>query len=100
MKNYLKLLSFLKDHRRLFSTAVFTMFVASIFEGFQLSLLVPMTDRIFNNKKIAVPGNLPRFISDFVDKLKDSNLQMKALSVLKMDPNKSKRLQELLSMFQ
>ena len=69
MKNYLKLLSFLKDHRRLFSTAVFTMFVASIFEGFQLSLLVPMTDRIFNNKKIAVPGNLPRFISDFVDKL-------------------------------
>ena len=45
------------------------MFVASIFEGFQLSLLVPMTDRIFNNKKIAVPGNLPRFISDFVDKL-------------------------------
>ncbi|OGS07715.1 MAG: hypothetical protein A2204_00140 [Elusimicrobia bacterium RIFOXYA1_FULL_47_7] len=41
-----------------------------------------------------------KLTDDFVDKLKDSNLQMKALSVLKMDPNKSKRLQELLSMFQ
>ncbi|MBU0468012.1 MAG: ABC transporter ATP-binding protein/permease [Candidatus Omnitrophica bacterium] len=69
MNNYFKLLSFLKDHRRLFSTAVFTMFVASLFEGFQLSLLVPMTDRIFNNKKIATPGNLPEFISNFIDKL-------------------------------
>ena len=69
MNNYFKLLSFLKNHRKLFSTAVFTMFVASLFEGFQLSLLVPMTDRIFNNKKIATPGNLPEFISAFIDKL-------------------------------
>ncbi len=41
-----------------------------------------------------------KITDDFIDKLKDSNLQLKALSVLKMDSNKSKRLQELLSMFQ
>jgi len=45
------------------------MFVASFFEGFQLSLLVPMTDRIFNNKKIVVPNQLPGFIQSGIDKL-------------------------------
>jgi hypothetical protein len=37
---------------------------------------------------------------DFVEKLKDSSFQLKALSALKLNPDKSKRLQELLSMFQ
>jgi hypothetical protein len=41
-----------------------------------------------------------KLTDDFVDKLKDSNLQLKALSLLKMDPNKSKKFQELLSIFQ
>ena len=69
MKNYIKLLSFLKGHRKLFSVAVLTMLVASFFEVFQLSLLVPMTDRIFNNKKIVIPNKLPGFIEAFIDKL-------------------------------
>jgi len=69
MKNYLKLLSFLKDHRKLFSIAVVTMFISSFFEGFQLSLLVPMTDRIFNNKKIVVPNELPAFIEKIIENL-------------------------------
>jgi subfamily B ATP-binding cassette protein MsbA len=45
------------------------MLVASFFEGFQLSLLVPMTDRIFNNKKIVVPNELPGFIEAGIEKL-------------------------------
>ena len=69
MKNYIKLLSFLKGHRKLFSAAVLTMFVASFFEGFSLSLLVPMTDRIFNNKQIVIPNKLPGFVESFIDKL-------------------------------
>ena len=69
MRNYLKLLSFLKGHRRLFGAAVLTMLIASFFEGFQLSLLVPMTDRIFNNKKIIVPTRLPGFIESGIDRL-------------------------------
>jgi len=69
MKNYIKLLSFLKGHRKLFSAAVLTMFVASFFEGFSLSLLVPMTDRIFNNNQIVIPNKLPGFIEAFIDKL-------------------------------
>lgn len=69
MKDYFKLLKFLKGHLRLFTVAVATMLIASFFEGFQLSLLVPMTDRIFNNKPIVVPNKLPAFISAFVDRL-------------------------------
>jgi len=69
MKNYIKLLSFLKGHRKHFSVAVLTMLVASFFEGFQLSLLVPMTDRIFNNKQIVIPNKLPGFVEAFIDKL-------------------------------
>ncbi|OGX39530.1 MAG: hypothetical protein A3D87_06700 [Omnitrophica WOR_2 bacterium RIFCSPHIGHO2_02_FULL_50_17] len=45
------------------------MFIASLFEGFQLSLLVPMTDRIFSNKKIVVPNKLPAFVTDVIEKL-------------------------------
>lgn len=69
MKNYIKLLGFLKGHRKLFSIAVFTMFIASFFEVFQMSMLVPMTDRIFNNKQIVIPNTLPPFAADFVAKL-------------------------------
>ena len=69
MKEYLKLLKFLKGHKKIFSLAVITMFVASFFEVFQLSLLVPMTDRIFTNKKISLPNELPAFLSDLVEKL-------------------------------
>ena len=69
MKNYLKLLKFLKGYTRLFSVAVATMLVSSFFEGFQLSLLVPMTDRIFNNKPIVIPNQLPAFIANFIERL-------------------------------
>ncbi len=77
MKNYIKLLSFLKGHRKLFSLAVITMLIASFFEVFQLSLLVPMTDRIFNNRQIIVPNKLPAFITTIIDKL--NNLEPQAL---------------------
>ena len=69
MRNYIKLLHFLKGHRKLFSIAVLNMFIASFFEVFQLSLMVPMTDRIFNNKKIMVANDLPDFIQGGIDKL-------------------------------
>jgi len=59
----------MKGHRKLFSIAILTMFVASFFEGFQLSLLVPMTDRIFNDKKIVVANDLPDFLQVGIDKL-------------------------------
>ena len=52
MQGYLKLLHFLKDHKKLFGVAVVAMFFSSLFEGFQISFLIPVTDRIFNKKEI------------------------------------------------
>ncbi len=69
MNNYFKLLKFLQGHKRLFVIAVITMLIASSFEGFQLSLLVPMTDRIFSNKPIVVSGQLPYVITATIDRL-------------------------------
>ncbi len=69
MKNYLKLLGFLKDHKRLFGLAIVAMFVSSLFEGIQYTLLIPLTDRIFNKKQIVFPNQVPEFVRNAVDQL-------------------------------
>lgn len=69
MKNYLKLLGFLKDHKRLFGIAIAAMFVSSLFEGVQYTLLIPLTDRIFNKKQIVFPNQVPEFVRNAVDQL-------------------------------
>jgi subfamily B ATP-binding cassette protein MsbA len=69
MKGYLKLLQFLKGHQRLFGCAVVAMFFSSLFEGFQLSFLIPITDRIFNNRPIVLPNQLPKPVMDLVTQL-------------------------------
>jgi len=66
LQGYMKLLRFLKDHKRLFGIAVAAMFFASIFEGFQISFLIPITDRIFNQKEIVLPNDLPQPVMDVV----------------------------------
>ncbi len=71
MKNYFKLLGFLKDHRRLFIIAIVMLVISSLFEGIQYSLLIPLTDRIFNKKQIVFPNqnHLPQVIQQVIDKL-------------------------------
>ena len=75
MKNYIKLLQFLKDHKKVFSFAVGTMFIASLFEGVQLSLLVPLLDRIFNQQPIVVPNELPATLTKIIDYLNQQDPQ-------------------------
>ena len=75
-KNYIRLLKFLQAHKRLFILAVLTMFFASFFEIFQISLIVPIMDRVFNNKDIVVPNKLPSFISGLIDKVNQSDPQI------------------------
>ena len=69
MKNYLKMLQFLKGHEKLFVLSVVIMFVASFFEVFQFTMIVPMVDVVFNNKDIAVPNKLPGFIEGVISRL-------------------------------
>jgi subfamily B ATP-binding cassette protein MsbA len=49
------------------------MFVASFFEVFQLSLLAPMTDRIFTRKKIIIPNQVPAFAQNIIDKFNNTD---------------------------
>jgi len=67
MKDYLKLLSFLKGQERLFFAAIAMMFATSLFEVFQLGMAPPMVDIIFNKKQIVIPNKLPDFLGQFVD---------------------------------
>ena len=66
MNNYLKLLKFLKGHKKLFTWAIVTMFLSSFFEVFQFSLLVPIMDRVVNDRQIIVPNKLPDWIMNII----------------------------------
>ena len=66
MKNYLKLLKFLAKYKKMFGIAVVVMFISRLFEGFQMSLTVPVMDRIFTKKPIIVPNKLPPALEDTI----------------------------------
>ncbi len=67
MREYWKLLQFLRGHTKIFALAVFFMLISAVFEGVQLSMLVPMIDRIFTDRKIILPNQLPEFVAKAVD---------------------------------
>ncbi len=69
MANYLKLLGFLKKHKRIFGWAVFFMAISSLFEGVQYTLLVPLVDILFNHKKIVAPPEAPAFVTNIVNQV-------------------------------
>lgn len=71
MKNYLKLLKFLKGHGKLFACAVVAMFLGSFFEIFQMSMAVPFMDRILTNTDSVLPNNLPPFLADLLVKFNE-----------------------------
>src|SRR3989338_3794189 len=73
MKNYLRLLSFLKGHERLFTVATVLMIISALFEGVQLTMLVPLTDIIFNKRQIVIPHEVPAFVSQFLTYLNQMN---------------------------
>lgn len=69
MKDYLKLLKFVKPHFGLFISAAISMIFTSIFDGVSLGMIVPLADKVLTDKKIIIPGKLPAFVSSFVDKI-------------------------------
>ena len=69
LKDYAKLLRFTKPYWLTFILASLCMAVSTIFEVAQLGLIVPVSDRILNNKEILIPGGSPDFLIPIVDKL-------------------------------
>ncbi|MDD5069351.1 MAG: ABC transporter ATP-binding protein [Candidatus Omnitrophica bacterium] len=68
-KNYLKLLNFAKDYKLVMLGAVLCMGVSTLFEGVSLGMIGPLIDRVFTNKKIVIPGDMPDFIVQIIDRL-------------------------------
>ncbi len=64
------------------------MFFSAIFDGIQLSLLVPLTDKILSNNKIIIPGKVPSFVSEWVERINTTDsmtlLTMLVVAVIAM----------------
>ena len=69
LKEYFKLLRFAKSYRGILALAGLCMGVSTLFEGASLGMIVPLSDRIFTNKQIVLPGKLPPFLDSIIDKL-------------------------------
>jgi len=69
MKDYLKLLKFVKPYKWLFLAAIVCMGVSAIFDGVSLAMIVPLADKVLTNKKIIIPTKLPDFLANLVDKI-------------------------------
>ncbi len=73
MNSYLRLLGFIKPYKRTLTFAVIAMMVSSFFEVAQLSMIVPLADKVLTNKKIIIPKQLPPFLSNIIDSINNSD---------------------------
>jgi subfamily B ATP-binding cassette protein MsbA len=69
MRDYIKLLRFIRPYLGLFSIATVCMVFSAIFDGVSLAMMVPLADKVLTNKKIIIPAKLPDFLSNFIDKI-------------------------------
>ncbi len=67
MNNYAKLLRFLSGKVRILVLATICMLFSALFDGFQLSLIVPITDKILSRSKIILPDQAPAVLSEFIN---------------------------------
>ena len=73
MRSYLRLLGFIKLYKRILTFAVTAMLVSSFFDVAQLSMMVPLADKVLTNKKIIIPKQLPPFLSNIVNSINNSD---------------------------
>ena len=76
MKDYLKLLKFVKPYKGLFLVAVVCMGFSAVFDGVSLAMIVPLADKVLTNKKIIIPTKLPDLLAGFVDKINNTPAQV------------------------
>lgn len=69
MKDYLKLLKFVKPYKGLFLAATVCMGFSAVFNGVTYTMMLPLVDIVLTHKKIIVPTKLPDFLAAFVDKI-------------------------------
>jgi len=69
MKDYLKLLKFMRPYLGKFGLASVCMAYSAVFDGVSLAMMVPLADKVLTNKQIIVPVKLPGILASLVDKI-------------------------------
>jgi subfamily B ATP-binding cassette protein MsbA len=69
MKEYLRLIKFMRPHLGLFIVASVCMGFSALFDGISLSMMVPLTDKVLTNKQIIIPAKLPAFATSFIARI-------------------------------
>ncbi len=86
MKDYLRLLKFVKPYYKLLALAALMMGFSAIFDGISLSMIVPLADKVLTDKRIIIPSHLPSFLMQFIDFLNSTPslvlLKLMAIAVL------------------
>jgi subfamily B ATP-binding cassette protein MsbA len=67
MRDYLKLLKFIKPYKGRFFLAIVCMAFSALFDGISLAMIVPLSDKVLTNKQIVISTPLPAFLQAFVD---------------------------------
>ncbi|MFC1631736.1 ABC transporter ATP-binding protein [Candidatus Omnitrophota bacterium] len=66
MKDFFRLLRFLKPHLGLFVLAIAFMFISALFDGVQIAPAVPLIDNVFTGKTISISRPLPDFLTSLI----------------------------------
>ncbi len=66
MKDFFRLLKFLKPHLGIFVLAVVCMFASALFDGIQIAPAIPMIDNVFTGRAIAIERPLPDFLTRLI----------------------------------
>ena len=67
MRDFFRLLRFLKPHLGIFALAVVCMFASALFDGIQIAPAIPMIDNVFTDKGIAFERPMPAFLTQLID---------------------------------
>lgn len=66
MREFFRLLKFLKPHLGIFVLAVVCMFASALFDGIQIAPAIPMIDNVFTGREITVARPLPGFLNRLI----------------------------------
>jgi ATP-binding cassette, subfamily B, bacterial MsbA len=69
MKEYIRLIKFVRPEVKYLVLGAVCMFFSAIFDGVTLGMIVPVTDKIFTNKQIILPEGMPEFIVNLAQRV-------------------------------
>jgi subfamily B ATP-binding cassette protein MsbA len=67
MRDFFRLLKFIRPYKVRFALATLCMGFSAIFDGVSLAMMVPLADKVLTDRKIIIPAKLPDFLSGLID---------------------------------